>query len=93
MMIAIAIAIAIVLLDIGHVPTVYKYFVDLYHASLKDKSKHDGVHATKNTIINANIEINNALVKKISLAHEVAKSLEILKFFENLDSNDKASDW
>ena len=64
------------------------HFVDLYQASLKDKSKHVDTHAIKNALVEANVEINNVMFKKISLAHEVAKSLEFLDLLHN-----KASDW
>ena len=47
----------------------------------------------KNVIVETNIKINNAMVKKISIAHKVAKFLKISNFFEDLDSHDKALDW
>ena len=46
----------------------------------------------KNTLIEGNVEINNALVKKISLTHDVANSLEISKLFEDSNSHDNTSD-
>ena len=51
--------------------------MNFYQASLKDKSKHVETHAIKNAFVDANVEIDNALVKKISFTLEVAKSLEI----------------
>ena len=45
----------------------------------------------KNVFVEANVENNNALVKKISLTHEIANSLEILDFFDDLDSHGKSS--
>ena len=33
-------------------------------------------HATKNALVEANVEINNALIKKISFAYEIAKYLK-----------------
>ena len=78
-------------LDIKHVPVVCKHFVTLYQASIKDKSKYDETHAAKNALVKANVEINNVLFKKISLAHEVAKSLQISDFFEDLDNSTNAS--
>ena len=87
----ITLVIAIVWLDIGHVPTIRKKCEPL-QASSKDKSKRVETHAIKNALDKVNVEINNALVKKISFAHEVAKSLEISNFFKDLDWHDKASD-
>ena len=47
----------------------------------------------KNALVEANVEINNALVKTISFAHEVAKFVKISNFFKDLDRYDKTSDW
>ena len=67
--------------------------MDFYKASLKDKSKHVETHAIKNALVKANVKINNILFKKISLAHEIAKSFEILNFFKDPGIHDKALDW
>ena len=79
----IALAIAMVWLDVS----MYLQYMNLYQASMRDKSKRVEIHATKNAFV----EINNALVKKIPLTLEVAKLLEILNFFENPDSHDNPS--
>ena len=82
-------AIVIVWLNIRHIPIVRKQFVDLYQALLKDKSKHVKTYATKNVLVKAKVENNNASVKKILFTHEVAKSLKISNFFKDPNSHDK----
>ena len=58
----------------------YLQYVNLYQVSLKDKSKRVKIHATKNVPVEANVDINNVIVKKIPFSHEVVKSIEVFEF-------------
>ena len=72
----IALAIAMVWLDVS----MYLQYMNLYQASMKDKSKRVEIHATKNVPVEANVDINNVIVKKIPFSHEVVKSIEVFEF-------------
>ena len=67
----------------------FKYFVDLYQASIKGKDKRFESHSTKNAYDATNTKVNNALMEDIMITPTPieAKSLDVLDFFE--DPKDK----
>ena len=64
-----------------------KYFVDLYQASLKDKVMEFDFHSINNALVDAHVEINNALILDDSITLSDIKTLDVSNFIK--DQNDK----